>query len=619
MHDERSESVRGVMGLLNLLSLHLQVIRLRARAQANNAAGPAEGSRRAHAILNQTEIRRALRNGSRLYEAQRGMAHWGTPLRERFREVYFNFLGEVRGAIDESLALSRNDQAAEREEEAAYGESLVLWMEASPMREAAMSGQASFTAAFTGQEANLTAVLTNLVPSLNFADPGMPARAREAINRAVGRDPSLLTDPARNWATGPVPALADAALARIDQVEQIMNRGRALLRAAIARLAVWLQAPAQPIDVVDRVDELFHTRDAGYGQLLQDRLQLMLNNIDGRGRLFAHTHRPGDTANCTTPTVLGQMPRPYEFIFCHFSSNLDSNASTLLHELAHAVIPGRGTRGSAESGAPIDRAYAGERLMLRMTTEEALNNAESYAQLIAVLAGLTPASIPSDTVTGCADNAPLLDALALAQSAHRRAWNHLEGAVDALDRGVAIETWLRTLIDTHLGTPSDANLREMLTDFGSLQASATGWHMGHTFSCPRAGTCPTNALAFDNRRIYRNGSVVSSFRGGSSNPRICPGFFNLPTADDRARAAHVIVSRSDGDSYLIHKDRVWGYAALALALYRHDIGAPPASSLAEHQAADQPPSPTPPTPPAPSAPPSSSPFSGSSRTSPPPP
>ena len=622
MQEERSDSVRGAMDVINDLRQQLQVERLRARAQATTAGGAAEASRRAHAILNQREIRRVLRSASRLYNAQKELAQWGTPLRERFRQVYFDFLGEARGAIDESLALSRNDQAAEREEEAAYGESLLQWMEASPMREAAMSTQASFTAAFQGQSANLTAVLNNLVPSLNFAQPGMADRARNAINMAVGRDPHLTRDPARIWATGPVPGLADAALAQIDQIEQVMRRGPMLLRAAIARLNVWLQAPAQPIDVADRVDELFHTRDAGYGQLLRARLQLMLDNIEGRGQLFAHTLRPGDTSNCTTPTTLGQMPRPYEFIFCRFSSNLDSNASTLLHEVAHAVIPGRGTRSSATSGAPIDRAYAGERLMQRMTTEEALNNAESYAQLITVLAGITPTAIPSDTVTGCADSGPWLDAMALAQSAHRRAWSYLEEARAALDSGAAIEPWLRTLIDAHLGTPSVTDLRGMLTDFGNLQADATVWHMGHTFSCPAARTCPANAVAFDNRRIYRTGGlVVSSPRGGSSAPRICPAFFSLATADDRARMAHVIVSRSFGDSFLIRKERVWGYATLALEIYRRDIGAPPASSLAEHQAADQPPAttPTPTTPATPTAPPTSSPFSGSPRTSPPPP
>ena len=588
VQEESAESVRGAMDLLDLLRQQLQVDRIRARGQAAAAGGIAEGSRRAHPILNQTGIRTVLRNGKRVYDAQRRLLHFNHPLLGRFREVYFNFLSEVLAAFNEALALSRNDQQAEREEQTAYGESLVLWMEASPMREAAMRDQPTFTAAFQGQEANLTSVLTNVVPNLNLAQPGMPARAREAINMAVGRNPDLMRDPARTWATGPVPGLADAALAQIDQADQTMIRGRSILRVAIGRVDLWLQAPAQPIDVADRVDELFHTRDAGYGRLLRDRLQLMLDNVEGRGQLFAHTFMPGDTSNCVTATTLGQTPRAYEFIFCRFSTNVDNNASTLLHELAHAVIPGRGTRASAESGAPVDRAYSGERLMLRMTTEEALNNAESYAQLIAVLAGLPTTAVPSDTVTGCADSNPWLDGMAVAQSAHRRAWTDLEPAAAALDRGAAIEPVLRDLINTHLGSPSDADLRIMLRDFGNLEADASVWHLGHTFSCPPARACPRNALAFDNRRIYRSGAVASSSRSGSSAPRICPAFFSLAASDDRARAAHVIVSLSFGNSFLIHPERAWGYAALALALYRRDIRAAPAASLAEHQAADQP-------------------------------
>src|SRR5262249_9082949 len=165
--------------------------------------------------------------------------------------------------------------------------------------------------------------------------------------------------------------------------------------------------------------------------------------------------------------------------------------------------------------------------------------------------------------------------------------SYLEEASNALSSGGAVQPWLRTLIDTHLGSPSDAVLRSMLNDFGSLEVDAFVWHTGHTFSCASASACP-NALAFDDRRIYRSGTVISRSLPGSRNPRICRAFFNLATADDRARAAHFIVSLSFGDSLRITPQRAWGYASLALALYRRDIGAPPASSLAEHQAADQP-------------------------------
>jgi hypothetical protein len=92
-------------------------------------------------------------------------------------------------------------------------------------------------------------------------------------------------------------------------------------------------------------------------------------------------------------------------------------------------------------------------------------------------------------------------------------------------------------------------------------------------------------MAFDDRRMYRNGSVTPRRRPAIHNPRVCPAFFALG-ADDRARVAHVMVYLSFGDSFLARPQRAFGYASLALAIYRRDFGAPPASSLAEHTAAD---------------------------------
>lgn len=582
--EESAEMMRGAARFIDSLRELLSVDRVRARREVATAAGIAEGSRRAHHILNQATIRTYLLRGRRIYEAQRHRPdglYENHPLIGPFGETYSRFLGEVREAMDEALALSRNDRQAETEEESAYGESLVLWLEASPVRD--LEGRTSFSAAdasaYQRQQSDLSAVLANIVPGLNLVQPGMPERARNAIRGTQPRFPRQGAPPL------PTTTAGNAAVAQIDQAAQSVARGRSLLQTSVASLDAWLQAPTQPSAAADRVNELFQTRDPGYGRLVRDRLQLMLDNLEGRGQLFAHMHRPGDTSTCATTDTFGQTPRPYEFVFCGFSANADRNAQVLLYGLASAVIPGRGTRASAGVESPGDRAHSGERLMLRMSTEEALNNAESYAQLVQVLAGVTVDPIPSDTVSGCTDAGPLLDAMALAQSAHRRAWSYLQEAQNALNTGGTIEPWLRTLIDRFLNTPSDALLASLLMDFGNLQREATVWHLGHTFSCAPASSCPAGALAFDDRRIYRNGSVVPRRRSAIHNPRICAAFFAL-AADERARVAHVIVSLSFGDFFLLHPDRAWGYASLALAIYHRDFSAPPAASLAEHTAAD---------------------------------
>jgi Domain of unknown function (DUF4157) len=592
MQAMREASVRGAIQFLDTLHQAVAADRQAARSAVARAGGIADASRQAHALLNQQSVRTRLQRGRGIYDAQRTLLDANHPLQGELRATYAGFLGEVREAFDEAVSVAANDQASHLAEQSMYGESLVLWLEASPLRSEALAGRTTFTAddatASQRQETDLAAVLGTIVPQINLVQPGMAARARAAIEGTRNRVATPAgAAPQQTLATGATQAAADAAVAQLDGAEHTIDRGRVLLRAALARLDVWLQAPAQPVDVADRVHELFNTRDAGYGQLLRDRLQVMLTNLEGGGTLFAHMHRPGDQATCTTPDTLGQMPRSYEFEFCGRFTSLDRDAAVLIHELAHAVIPGRGARGLANAGFPQDRAYSGERLLRRMTTEEALNNAESYAQLIETLAGLAVARIPVDTVTGCADAAPLLDALAVAQSAHRRAWSYLDEARARLRAGQAIEAGVRAQIDTHLGTPADADLLAMLDDFGLLQSSASTWYSAHTFVCAPQRECAADVLGFDDRRSFKNGSVSPRRGRGGGDPRICPAFFALAT-DDRARAMHVFMALSFGDSFLRRPGSVFGYAALALAIYRSDFGAPPAANLAEHQAADRP-------------------------------
>ncbi len=591
---EREESIRAAIRFLEGLQLIISSTRERARRAIATAGGPAEGSRRAHPILNQAGIRGHLRKARSIYDAQRTLLDPNHPLLGDLRQAYAVFLGEVREAIDQAVEISRNDRAAETEELAAYPEMIMLWLEASPLRPEALAGRTTFTAAdvaaSTRQEIDLAATLPTMLnrtlPTINLAQTGASARLRAIIDATRARITAPTSGaPGRTTATGVTQTAADTALAQLNGAEQAVERGRVLLRAAIARFDVWLNAPTQPIDVADRVNELFHTTDQGYARLIRDRLQLMLTNLEGNGSLVVHLHQPGDRSVCTGSGTLGERPSSYRFVFCTISPNLDSNAATLLHELAHAVIPGRGTRGSADTGFPLDRAYPGERLMLRMTTEEALNNAESYSHLIAVLAGVPVRAITVDTAPGCADPAPLFDALALAQSAHRRAWTNLQHARASINRGEPVMPWLRALIDANFSTPANPVLLQYLSDFEVIQQAGTAWHIGHAFACLRSRDCPANAIALDNRRVYNNGSVTPRSTRGSSTPSICPGFFTL-SADERARAAHVIVSLGFVDTNLLHPNRVWDYASLALAIYRSDLGAPPATSLAEHQAAD---------------------------------
>jgi hypothetical protein len=470
----------------------------------------------------------------------------------------------------------------------------MLWLEASPLRDQALAGRTAFTAADVSasqrQEADLPSVLpatiSGILPTLNLVQAGASARLRAVIESSRTRITSAGGGPpARTTATDATQTAADDVLQRITGAEQAIDRGRVLLRAAIARMDTWLSAPATPSDVPTRLNELFHTQDPGYGRLLRDRLQVMLTNLEGSGRLVVRLHTAGQTQACTDSNVRGERTMPYEFFMCSISSSLDLNAAVLLHELAHSVIPGRGSRALAEQGFPQDRAYPGERLLLRMTTEEALNNAESYSHFVRVLTGAWARPPVVDTATGCTDAALLLDALALAQSANRRAGSNLLDQRENIVTGRPITQSLRAMIDTQFSTPADSVLLQIIRDFEILAGEGTIWHIPQTFTCVAARDCPAGVLAMDDRRMYRDGGTRAR-RGRPSNTiRVCPAFFAL-SSDVRARVAYVMVALAFGDRLLQHPNRIWQYASFALALYQSDFGAPPASSLAEHQSAD---------------------------------
>jgi len=602
MRQMREEAARRAIEFIESMQRSLAADRARARIAATRAGGRGAAGRAAHPILNQSIVRTYIIRVRGIYDAQRTLLDPNGALLGDMHLAYANFLGEAREALDQTTEI-RSNRPQDPAEEAAFLETQLIWLEASPLRAERLTGRTTFTAADVTasqrQETDVTSVLpvviARILPTVNLVQPGASARLRSLIEGARTRITAPASGPpARTTATGPVPTAADAVLNQINGAEQAIERGRVLLRAAIASLDVWLNAPTQPNNAVTRVDELFHTQDPGYGRLLHDRIQLMLTNLEGSGTLIIRLHTPDQAMACTTPSVLGERTAPYNFVFCSISPNVDSNAGVLLHELAHAVIPGRGTRGSAAVGFPVDRAYAGERLMLRMTTEEALNNAESYSHLIRVLAGLSARPPRADTATACTDANPLLDALALAEAAQRRAWSYLDDVQLAVTAGRAPVAWVRTLIDTHLSTPADPLMLEILRDFSTLQSEGTIWHIPHTFNCLTARECPANAIALDNRRVFRDGSVTSRRgRAADTGIRICPGFFAL-AGPNRARAAYAIVSLSLGDGLLLHPDRIWSYASLALEIYTSDLSTPPASSLAEHQAADAPSRPVPP-------------------------
>ena len=602
---ERRRVVDEAARWFNAMAGQVQAMRRAAASALRTTTGRAEGPRAFHRHLNQEMLGRLLNNTISVFEAQRSSVPGvnfpaESPEQTRLGEAYARAIDQFGLAIEEAHTNTPNLAPAIREtEEARYTSNHLRWLEANPAAPLAAGVRTTFTQTEVDLSAQRHQRVSTQLPDLiatiheyNLAGDGAQ-RLLNVLRTAVYRlaqdpqthsvqpqqDTTLLASiqPVLNQLDGIQWAVSEA----VGRLDQAVTRTRAFATNVVANPAVGGALQAH-----------FSTRDPGYATLLADRLARMARELRGQGSLTIHAPNPSDRS-CGTGSIGGGTSttlahaEPNQFYFCGNvqRGNLQT-VITVLHETAHAVIPGRGSRGNVATGFPLDRAYAGERLMRRMTTEEALNNAESYAELVTVLAGLTVNPIPTDTVSGCTDAAPLLDALALAQSAHRRAWSYLEGAQSQLRSGNAIDTSLRSQINTHLGNPSDAELLVMLEDFGSLQSNATTWHVSHNFVCATVRDCPDGALAFDNRRIYRNGAVSERRRRGNVDIHLCPAYFSL-SIEDRVRVTHAIMSLSTGDFFLQRPQNVWGYAGLALAIYRDDFGVPPAANLSEHLAADR--------------------------------
>jgi hypothetical protein len=272
---------------------------------------------------------------------------------------------------------------------------------------------------------------------------------------------------------------------------------------------------------------------------------------------------------------------------------VDSNALTLLHEVAHAVIPALGSVAPAAAVTTVDRAYAGERLLGRLPTEEALSNAQSYAELAYALGrpGYMLRPIISDAVatpcTSASDTDRILDAMARAQSLTRRATSYIDDWRDDYGSSGRYPSAARTTVSAPLGAANDAAIDTAFADMQSLERAALVWHVAHRVACHPDSSAPCSA---DTLAHAVNASVTATrvtVRSTTSYPTVmtfCPAFLSA-SEDLRDRVAFAIVGASRGTG-LAHRDHTLRYAAAAQAIWNLGIGAAPASSLAEHQAAD---------------------------------
>jgi hypothetical protein len=224
----------------------------------------------------------------------------------------------------------------------------------------------------------------------------------------------------------------------------------------------------------------------------------------------------------------------------------------LIHESAHAVLPeiGTGSRPTASSAGVIDRAYDQERLFTHLTTTEALTNAESYSGLVV---GLTSGAAPptpagsSDTVTACADRAPIEAALGRAQVAARMLATWLDGAIEMLrDSG---ETSVSTIsdpfaADLQAAFPQVRTLGDLRRIGNDASVVFNNFSSPESVRCAAAGRgCPPGRLGF----VYETAVTATGQsrlarivdRSGVIN--VCPSWLAAGDAD-RVRTMYAMVA-----------------------------------------------------------------------------
>lgn len=433
----RRELVEAAADWLVGLARQVEVMRQSAAIALATTPGSAAGPRAFYRHLNQEVLERLLNNAISVFEAQKSDNSYvnfpaESPEQTRLGDAYARATEQLGLAIEEARVNGASLAPDVRDaEERGYGRNRMRWFEANP----AAPLSAGIRDTFTQTEQDISArrhqqtttEFSNLAANLhmfNLAGDGA-RRLRQALLNAGYR---LVRDPT----SGDVSAQSDAALTttiqpildQLDGYDWAISQAVSRVTRAEARTREFVAAPIANAAVGTTLQAHFATRDSGYAALLADRLARMARELRGQGSLVVHARNPQDPS-CTIGNVGGGLSMtaahavPNNFYFCRSVTIGDEDdVSTVIHESAHATIPSLGSRAplTAMSNTPRDRSYPGERIYSYLTTEEALDNAESYAFYVDELLGVQVqrATAPNDQITGCADPASVEAAIARA-------------------------------------------------------------------------------------------------------------------------------------------------------------------------------------------------------------
>jgi hypothetical protein len=609
--EQEREAVEDAARWMASLAGYVETRRQLAAEALARTSGVAAAARAFHPLLNQEMLGNYLTKAISVFEAQRSHNPQinfpaESPGQTRLGAAFARATEQIGLAMNEARANAANLAPTLREsEEAAYQRNHQRWLEANP----AMPLNAGIRTTFTQGEVDIStrrfqqvsAEVTGIITSLHEQDlSGTRAeRLRMVLLNAVYR---LERD-----AAGDVHARPDAALqARVQPVAEQLAAiqwalGQAVdrLRRAETRTRAFAADPAGNPAIGDTLQAHFSTRDPGYATLLADRFARMARELRGEGALTVHARRPGDPACAggsvgASTSVVAAHADANRFHFCStVVMGGQGIVSTIVHETVHAVIPRLGATGAVRSAAdtPDDRAYAYERIYSRLSTEEALANAESYSSYVDELLGTgTRPPAPQDVLRGCSDPGAVHDAIARATYRMRLA------AMWAGQFAAPLPQQALEAVRVAFPGADEARVQAILT---RLQRGASSLSDALEVTCRPAtdAQAAAGALAYGESIRATAGGVAAT---GTAYPhgtlRICPAWFQAGTEAREDTFTAILVRYYQN---ALPRADVWPYVALLRHIQQHATPSVAGRTLQQHQAADRPATPAPPGAPSP--------------------
>jgi hypothetical protein len=332
-----------------------------------------------------------------------------------------------------------------------------------------------------------------------------------------------------------------------------MAQAAKLVSQALTRFVAYKNAAKDPANKLthDQLIERFHSDTAE----TVGRVERVISTLNGR------LSSPNFQFECHAATGICAPPfAAYEeestrIVFCpsFFGKGLPT-ARMLIHEMTHALV----------GGAPIrDPGYHRERIFKRLSTDQALTNAESFAEFIEDIATGTPvpAAAPEDNVNDCpADwKEPIREAIAKAERWVTNAINHLANP-KATDWGTLSAKYLPPTFPVNVNFAVSTASIDLERALKVYRATNDKLHTAIHFVCQPTGGAPCD----------KGGSVA--WLGATSNFFVCADW-KTKNADDQ------VVSMLGGlFGYLAGlDDPAWrtGLARIAFEITRTNFRTPP--------------------------------------------